>query len=638
MVVRLNDLNQAVERVTSQLQGSVAGLEKKLPSLRNAVRTSNFTNAGEVLAGIESLTNNMSLDALSAPEFSQPIVRLTESIPGLQNELLSNSVVSAHQAALNALEGNIDGAGTAAGTLLHEVITLGTNSAIHNVLSELTGKTPQQLEGIMKKIAPPEFANDILDGLEQFDEVAQVASGFVPQLGPIIQQVQSALPNLVPAISGFIVDDILRDIDPAIQTRLQSILSVNRIPAVLKKDILKNLYYKNFDAAAQLVRNYPTGLTDLTEILDELVQINLDPNSILGNVTNALSITAADRGFAGSRTPETFRFEYVDTAEEFEAIIASSTRNISTFVLHSTGTPNLQNLTSEDLQRNHSAAGFDGNQYHFIIDRNGRVQRGRPLSSPGGAVSGASASELVSIAFVGTDMNIPQKTSYIEIQKAAYRVIPGLQTVNVEQFANRGERSVNTNNSRPSVGFTPAMVNSCLFNRGGDGGFYSPGEGIVPRDPAFGQPGLASNLQPDLLAILEYCAANTDGVTGLQTTSGIRRGEVGSGRHYEGWASDVMLLGENNRALHVADANHPEDLAVIQEFTRNFITYARSQGFQPSVGWGNPSIPNRRLYMGGNVGHFDIAAGRATIRPVYAAIWGQSSPGGPPPQWLTAMF
>jgi hypothetical protein len=148
---------------------------------------------------------------------------------------------------------------------------------------------------------------------------------------------------------------------------------------------------------------------------------------------------------------------------------------------------------------------------------------------------------------------------------------------------------------------------------------------------------LDSRLQPLLKRILIQTAEEV-GVL-LRTTSGLRpynastgRDSAGSssGRHVAGWASDTALI-RNGRQLSV---NSSADLPYIQQFTRLFFANARAAGRQGSVGWGSN-------YMGGNVGHFDIAAGTpnpSTGGTVSAAYWGNGTSSAGAPGWLRSMF
>lgn len=153
------------------------------------------------------------------------------------------------------------------------------------------------------------------------------------------------------------------------------------------------------------------------------------------------------------------------------------------------------------------------------------------------------------------------------------------------------------------------------------------------------QPGghsLDPRLDADLANIL-IDSADATGVT-LGNRSGQRdlgpdgRDSAGStsGRHTHGHASDTELY-MNGRLLSV---NNPADLPYIQNFTREYLRRARAAGYQPSVGWGSN-------YMGGNAGHFDIAAGqnrRPDGNSIAPGYWGNGSSSEGAPAWLRDLY
>ena len=147
---------------------------------------------------------------------------------------------------------------------------------------------------------------------------------------------------------------------------------------------------------------------------------------------------------------------------------------------------------------------------------------------------------------------------------------------------------------------------------------------------------LGSGLDPALTSLLTQ-TANQTGVT-LQTTSGLRTsGNTRSGRHTHGNASDTALF-MNGRQLSVAN---PADRAVIAKFSQNFYNNARSQGYNPSIGWADHTGPVSEWYMSGNVGHFDIASGRNN-RPdgggIAGTFWGNNESGNGAPSWLRNIY
>jgi hypothetical protein len=165
-------------------------------------------------------------------------------------------------------------------------------------------------------------------------------------------------------------------------------------------------------------------------------------------------------------------------------------------------------------------------------------------------------------------------------------------------------------------------------NRSATGSDGTAGTGAVGNNTT-GQNNLATNVNPDLNTILTQAAA-ASGVA-VDNVSGLRTNEIGSGRHYEGDASDVQLS-VNGRVL---SANNPADREIIQTFTQNYVAIARDFGYTPSVGWADTSAPQSEWYMGGNTGHYDIAIGHSSHLSSGASnYWGNGESSTGAPTWL----
>lgn len=147
---------------------------------------------------------------------------------------------------------------------------------------------------------------------------------------------------------------------------------------------------------------------------------------------------------------------------------------------------------------------------------------------------------------------------------------------------------------------------------------------------------LGSGLDPALTKVLVQ-SADKIGVT-LQTTSGVRTsGNTRSGRHTHGNASDTALF-LDGRQLSVAN---PKDRAIIAQFSKVFYDTAREYGYKPSIGWADHTQKASEWYMGGNVGHFDIASGRnkrPDKRDIYGTYWGNNENGAGAPTWLRRIY
>ena len=105
-----------------------------------------------------------------------------------------------------------------------------------------------------------------------------------------------------------------------------------------------------------------------------------------------------------------YTFDIVGSKEELVTEFRESTRDITEFVTHWTATFSNQNTTAEDVHKWHRDRGFNGCGYHYLILRDGKLQRGRPLNIKGAHAKKNGHNKFsIGIAFVG-GFNCPTGT------------------------------------------------------------------------------------------------------------------------------------------------------------------------------------------------------------------------------------
>ena len=105
-------------------------------------------------------------------------------------------------------------------------------------------------------------------------------------------------------------------------------------------------------------------------------------------------------------------FPYVNSKEELQLEIRKTTRDVSEIVVHATESYTNVNIGSEEIHIRHIEAGHDGIQYHYVIRRDGTLQRGMPTDTP----STASAilghdKNCIDVVLVG-GVNVPSEADY----------------------------------------------------------------------------------------------------------------------------------------------------------------------------------------------------------------------------------
>jgi hypothetical protein len=103
-------------------------------------------------------------------------------------------------------------------------------------------------------------------------------------------------------------------------------------------------------------------------------------------------------------------FTYINSTEELEAEFRTVNREITEMVIHWTETHTNRNIGSEEIHKFHLRQGLNGIGYHYVIRRDGSLQRGRPLDLKGQHSPVNNHDNFsVGIIFVG-GINVPTET------------------------------------------------------------------------------------------------------------------------------------------------------------------------------------------------------------------------------------
>ena len=141
------------------------------------------------------------------------------------------------------------------------------------------------------------------------------------------------------------------------------------------------------------------------------------------------------------------RFPYVSSIEELQAELRNVKRDVTEAVIHWTETHTDKNIGSEEINKYHLELGLDGIGYHYVIRRDGSIQRARPVNTKGQHAPINNHDERsIGVVFVG-GINVPSGTpnpeNFLSAQsltrsqlntfdhfcRAFYAVFPGGQIV-----------------------------------------------------------------------------------------------------------------------------------------------------------------------------------------------------------------
>jgi N-acetylmuramoyl-L-alanine amidase len=94
-------------------------------------------------------------------------------------------------------------------------------------------------------------------------------------------------------------------------------------------------------------------------------------------------------------------------------------RPITRIIIHCTATPEGRHHTASEIDGWHTARGWSGIGYHWLIQLDGTIEKGRPESKQGAHVRGHNADSIGIVYVGGCDSDMKPKDTRTEAQKAA---------------------------------------------------------------------------------------------------------------------------------------------------------------------------------------------------------------------------
>jgi len=287
--------------------------------------------------------------------------------------------------------------------------------------------------------------DNIVSGASIFSDLQTVVSAVtdVGQKGLdyIVSALQAISPSSNGLIQGFVTD-------------------LNQEAQNLQKD-----YPELTDEEAKKVVELSQGNKSDQDKATEIVQnkTKQPPNAVRARLlkvnTTIAGTTVVDNENSAFTNPFSFErndwndgqgsqsFSYINTVEELEAELRTSTRDITEVVVHWTETFTNKNIGSEEINSTHIGLGIKGIGYHYVIRRDGSLQRGRPLSNQGEHSSVNDHDEFsIGLVFVGgfncssgtpnpesflssQSLTRAQMTTFEQFCRAFYKKYPGGQVL-----------------------------------------------------------------------------------------------------------------------------------------------------------------------------------------------------------------
>jgi N-acetylmuramoyl-L-alanine amidase len=274
-------------------------------------------------------------------------------------------------------------------------------------IAQLTQKVPGFQTDLVKQVGGSKSDLDLITGSGN-----ATGNGFLdvvitaPFSDAISQAVTAAVPQaqagqLKVAITGiqqFGVGELINIADPntVLSSLVGAVSNTSQSLAGLKSNLTSIFSQKLSTALSSLTTLSPT-IAQSTKVTDTS-----------GSTITANQLDEGSKNWRGADTPKGYGFSMIGTHEELEVELKSASREITGLIVHWSESYYNQDIGSEEIHSYNSKVD-GGMPYHYVIRRDGTIQRGRPIDQPGGQLPNSHDKYSIQIVLVG-GINAPVGT------------------------------------------------------------------------------------------------------------------------------------------------------------------------------------------------------------------------------------
>lgn len=509
MTITTARLNEALGETRVAVRTQAAALSSAAETLRQRFEATTKSKLGrdlEAINGFKPVSQSADHPTDLAP--GDAVCFMTKDVPGLTADLIEDMTEASATAAaeLQAIAGTTDAGSNG---FLKEVASSNTPRAVKDALVEVTPRAASELNSVLNELTLPEFQdelkNTINKGLEAAKAMGEALEDDVKAFADALAAQQGGgSPNILEAVTLKADKSVFRDISNMVngvfdQSQLDGLTSkISSGELNAFKEVANTISSSSpldFAVIEDRVNSLTTSVADtlktpdITDAIggststDEIIgaganvwqnenttvatqqEIRATPDIIAQRKENKAVddpapantevITNNEKGATtkivnaqrntSAPTTKKYGFTYISSEEELEAELRSVSREITEVVVHWTGTFLNQDIGSEEVHEWHTQRGFSGCGYHYIIRKDGRLQRGRPINKVGAhALDNGHNNRSIGISFVagyncmsGTpnrgnyvnsgSINEKQFAAFDQFMKNFYKVYPGGQ-------------------------------------------------------------------------------------------------------------------------------------------------------------------------------------------------------------------
>jgi len=337
-----------------------------------------------------------------------PLAGITEKLSNIKDQFLESTGIGG---LINKVNGVIDNATKMLGDITSN-ITANLGSIVQQSLGGVSGDLATHVSTLATDLVSSEL-QDLTEPLtNKIRSVSNTALEIrnTPSLGGLIQNMTEDITQnlsnrvnaLVPGMGGIVVASVISGIAAGGEQKVNAIKTV-----ILEDGAVKTLGDKVTpvepiaeaktvsEAVKVIVKNAEENGATAAEIANvknaaEKIEKELNDNNFNPKIAGLLAVEASSPQGAPFVLDLSKKFTYVSSVEELELefsskLLSESSRSINTVVLHASETFSNKNIGAEEIEAIVSKTGDPEDEipYHYVIRRDGRLQRGKPVEEEG---------------------------------------------------------------------------------------------------------------------------------------------------------------------------------------------------------------------------------------------------------------
>jgi N-acetylmuramoyl-L-alanine amidase len=486
MAINLRTINAELNNILQNVdQEKFQAAAQKAAGVLKAKTQAAITAVGEAKNGIKSLAQTDDGDIDNPPSAAETPCEITGDVEGLKDVLIKKPT-TANESSVSA----ITGSGSVQPGKLNKMITAGSPEAFAAAIQKTTGKSLKEIQAVVEKTVDDPAIKSALADLEA--SITQGVGG-ASKLTEATANLQDKLKFSTPQVTDDLFGNIALKLDKSISNTIGSVIDalqkvgVEGLPKV--NEVLRDISDEKHDDVIRTLGELDTKDVIPKDTLDTTIRsVSLKPSNVIvadkppavGEKTIPCFIIGSNENqWKGANTPTTppppssttrglgtkkatpaptsSVFSFVNSKEELIAEMEHCKRPITEVVVHWAGTYLNQDLGAEDIHQWHKQKGWSGIGYHYIMRRDGRLQRGRPIGKTG-AHAGDNGHNKYSIGisfiagyncptgtknsnkFISADSITPEQMKTFEMfMSSFYHVWPGGQAYGHVDTDNKGK-------------------------------------------------------------------------------------------------------------------------------------------------------------------------------------------------------